>query len=502
MLSVPLALICLASPMQAPDIGPVLGEDVAAVIQVDLARLDPPNTLRRIVGKAMDEVEVAGASRLIGLMVDPLKRAGAREVYALVDLADMSGLPIVAVPLPAGADGAAIAATLKAGLPDGGARWPAAETIRGVVVAGSEAALARIKAAKPSPRPELAAALAAAGDGPIRLAIIPGETLRRSVEESVPSLPAQLGGGPISTLTRGMNWAVFSLSVDPKPVLRAVVSAKDDAAAVALRKVAVEGLKMAAAATRQDPAVAALSDALGRMIPEAKGDRVTLDADLSATAALVALPIGQVREAARRSQCTNNMKQFGLVMHNYLSAHQYTFPPAYSVDKAGKPLLSWRVHVLPYLDQQELYAQFRLDEPWDSDHNKPLISRMPAFYACPDAARGLAAEGKTTYLTPRGPGTLFPGAEGVKISAVTDGTSNTVMVVDAADASAVTWTKPDDWEAGPGMDPKTLLGHHPSGTNVGFADGSVRFLKGDLEPAVLRSLLTRNGGEVIIADDY
>ena len=502
MLSIAVTLLSLVAPTQGPDVAPVLGEEVAAVLRVDLSRLDVPTALRRVVGPAAAEADLAPLSSMVAGLVDPLKKAGAREVYVLVDPADMPGLPVVAVPLPAGADGAAIAAIFRAGLPGGNAKWPAAATIRGVVVAGTEAALARVRDAKPADRPALAAALSAVGDGPIRLALIPGETLRRAVEESVPSLPASLGGGPIGALTRGMNWAAVSLSIEPKPTLRAVVSTRDEAASRAILEVVAEGLKVAAAAIKQDPAAASLADALGRMKPVAKGDRVTLDADLSAAAALVAAPIGQAREAARRSQCTNNMKQIGLAMHNYLSANRDAFPPAYSVDKAGKPLLSWRVHVLPYLDQQELYAQFRLDEPWDSDHNKPLIARMPRTYDCPDAARPLAAAGKTTYLVPRGPGTLFPGAERVKIGDVNDGTSNTIMVVDAGDASAVEWTKPADWEVGPDAAAKALLGHHPGGMNVGFADGAVRLLKADIKPSVLRAILSCRGGEVVSANAY
>ena len=95
-------------------------------------------------------------------------------------------------------------------------------------------------------------------------------------------------------------------------------------------------------------------------------------------------------ENAARSQCINNLKQIGLAMHNYHAMHK-TFPPAYTVDKAGKPLLSWRVLILPYLEQDALYKEFHLDEPWDSEHNRALIDRMPATYRCPDAARSRRA---------------------------------------------------------------------------------------------------------------
>jgi hypothetical protein len=126
---------------------------------------------------------------------------------------------------------------------------------------------------------------------------------------------------------------------------------------------------------------------------------------------------------------------------------------------------------------------------------------MPKIYACPSGSRTLAEEGKTTYLTPRGPATIFPGAQGVKIQGVTDGTSNTIFVVDASDDSAVVWTKPDDWEVAPNFSTRGLFGHHHGGTFFGMADGSVRFLKETIALQVLQALTTRNGGEVLNGQD-
>ena len=232
-----------------------------------------------------------------------------------------------------------------------------------------------------------------------------------------------------------------------------------------------------------------------------RGDRVTLAADVEKSAELVALPIRRVREATRFTQCVKHLKQIGLAMHNYHSAHN-TFPPAFSASKEGKPLLSWRVHLLPYLDAKSLFDEFRRDEPWDSPHNQGLISRMPSFYACPSARPGLANAGKTTYLTPRGPATIFPGAQGVKIQDITDGTVNTILVVDAGDAAAVTWTKPDDWDVVPEFKTQGLFGHHTRGTHFLFGDGGVRFLKEAIEPKLLQAMSTGNGGEVIDVSNY
>ncbi len=213
--------------------------------------------------------------------------------------------------------------------------------------------------------------------------------------------------------------------------------------------------------------------------------------------ALLLPAVQAAREAARRIQSTNNMKQIALSMLNYEQANK-TFPPAYKADKNGKPLLSWRVLILPFIDP-ELYKQFNLDEPWDSDHNKPLSAKMPACYRSPNS--GVAGEGKTNYLTPRGEKTIFPNGEGMAIAKITDGTSHTILTLEVPDDSAVVWTKPDDFEYDESDPMKGLLGLRPNGFLAGLADGSVRFLDASLDAAVLKALFTRNGGETVNLDN-
>jgi hypothetical protein len=88
-----------------------------------------------------------------------------------------------------------------------------------------------------------------------------------------------------------------------------------------------------------------------------------------------------------RIEASNNLKMIGLAMHNYSDGHK-TLPPPAIYGKDGTPLLSWRVLLLPYIEQQHLYAKFRLDEPWDSSHNKDFLRYMPPIYQHPrDQAR-------------------------------------------------------------------------------------------------------------------
>ena len=218
--------------------------------------------------------------------------------------------------------------------------------------------------------------------------------------------------------------------------------------------------------------------------------------------ALLLPAVQSAREAARRAQCVNNLKQMGLAFHNYASAHG-GFPPAAITARNGKRLLSWRVAILPYLDQGSLYEKFKLDEPWDSPHNKELLKYMPKIYEC--LSKPLPGEGMTCYRAFVGKDTLLDPIRSVKLSHVTDGTSNTLMVVEANDA--VAWTKPDDLPFDPAKHGRGngLLGAgsaHRDGFNAAFADGSVRFIKSSVPLDVLRALITRSGGEVIRSDAF
>ena len=212
------------------------------------------------------------------------------------------------------------------------------------------------------------------------------------------------------------------------------------------------------------------------------------------------------RLAALRARSVNNLKQIGLAMHNHLSSNNHF--PADIRGKDGKPLLSWRVRILPFIEQNPLFQEFKLDEPWDSPHNKALLERMLAVFAVPGSR---AEPGMTFYRGLSGKSTLFDPAvpEGAEIASITDGTSNTIAVVEAKEA--VPWTRPDSdipFNAKP-EDPESLRpmfealgGHFRGGFNALFCDGSVRFLRDSINMLTLRALITHNGGEVVSSDSF
>jgi biopolymer transport protein ExbD len=206
--------------------------------------------------------------------------------------------------------------------------------------------------------------------------------------------------------------------------------------------------------------------------------------------------IAASREAAMRTQSMNNMRQLAIAMHNYHAAKD-RFPPVAIRDKDGQPLLSWRVEVLPYLGEAELYQQFRFDEPWDSEHNKALIAKMPAVFRDPHVDEKAT---NSSYFMPTGKGMFGDDEKGRRIMDIKDGTAQTIMLVDAK--RDIPWTKPEDIEIGP--DPANTLqsnlgGHatHSGGFLIlaAFADGHVEIISDGIDPKVLHAFFTVDGGE-------
>jgi uncharacterized protein (TIGR03067 family) len=191
-------------------------------------------------------------------------------------------------------------------------------------------------------------------------------------------------------------------------------------------------------------------------------------------------------------QSQNNLKQIALAFHNYHATYG-SLPPAASYARGGKALLSWRVALLPYLGEQALYNRFKLDEPWDSAHNKPLLTEMPAVFALGPAA--VVDRGETFYQVFVGPGTVFDGPKGRRLAEITDGTSNTVLAVEAA--QAVPWAKPTDLPYDP-QKPLPKLGElFPNTFHVALADGAVFGFKQDFDEPMLRRAITRADGQEV-----
>lgn len=211
-------------------------------------------------------------------------------------------------------------------------------------------------------------------------------------------------------------------------------------------------------------------------------------------AASVDLEAVLVPGAAARNRSINNLRQIAIALHNFHDVHK-RFPAADGAGRDSKPRLSWRVHILPFVEEQSLFQEFKLDEPWDSEHNKKLIQKMPKVYEAPGSK--VANEHKTNYLAIRGKDTILTAGKGTRLADIRDGTANTVMVVEASDEKAVVWTKPDDFEPDSEHPIKGLVGLRDSGFLALFGDASVRFINESLSKDKLQAIFTRSGGEAV-----
>lgn len=231
--------------------------------------------------------------------------------------------------------------------------------------------------------------------------------------------------------------------------------------------------------------------------------------------------VSQALKASHRSSCKCYLKQFGTAMHSYHDQYG-SLPPAFVLGPDDRKWHSWRVLVLPFLGQQELYEEYRFDEPWDGPNNRKLLAKMPLIYACPSRPReaqsatvlaiGIlacsdgpgpsVANGYTSYAAVFGPDCAFRGTEVVTIKEITDGISNTLLIGECT-RTKIPWTKPDDIdiELLPALgDADGFSGSHEGGVHFLIADGAVRFVKLTTAQETVNALFTRNGGET--TDDF
>jgi Protein of unknown function (DUF1559) len=226
---------------------------------------------------------------------------------------------------------------------------------------------------------------------------------------------------------------------------------------------------------------------------------------MCAIAAILALPgcgkqtEDKVHESTARATSSNNLKMIAIAMHSYADS-QGLLPPQDGVmigaPANSPPLLSWRVHILPYMEQLALYKQFKLDEPWDSEHNKKLIPQMPKTYM---SARAPAETEKTYYKVFVGGGALFSHPNLYHIGNIPDGSSNTIMLIECGDP--VIWTKPEDIEYDPKKPLPNLKLAGDSKILVGMADGYVRIIDiTQISEKTMRNAIGANNSEPLGSD--
>jgi hypothetical protein len=351
------------------------------------------------------------------------------------------------------------------------------------------------------------------------------ERLKKAAADNDVIVACEIGDLPLDKIIEGAKAGTPPLNLDAAKTLqggtaifnltgpsmmRMVLDAKDAEAAGKVQELLEQGLKIAAGslASAKQTMPKEAQTAYGPLVKLAEqfvdsgktvqsGSQVMLDIkrpEMLDTArpsiiAAVRQSVIETVAAGRRAKQMVNMKQIGLAMISYDVAYEH-FPLAAS-EKNAKPLLSWRVAVLPFLDEQALYEKFHLDEPWDSPHNLEAAKKMPDVFQSADSPK----DGKTRVMVFTGKGAAFDGGKTIGIADIRDGLANTIMLVEAGADKAVPWTKPEDLPFDP-QKPSAALGKvSPEGFVATFFDGHVQRLK--VDDQTLKALITPNGGEVI-----
>ncbi len=375
------------------------------------------------------------------------------------------------------------------------------------------------------------------GDGPLRslatglgepgqisaiVAVEPVREVANSFLQSPPIPPPLLAD--VQTLVNKSDMLAMRINFGVQSTMATMIQTKAPADATAvsaamsrLVKIGVQGM-MAQAQQQSASAEGRLPKAvvsyMQRLAPEieksttfkANGNRATLilegpqllAAQMGVAVGLLLPAVQSARNAARLAQSANNMKQLVLSILNHEAATKrlpgdkdrvLDMKSQYKME----PNLSWRVHILPYLEQQQLYSEFHLDEPWDSPHNIKLLDRMPPFFRHPSSS---AKPGYTVYQQPTGEGLAQDPKSLRKIADFTDGTANTICIVETTDQAAVPWTKPGD--VNPLTNPEVLR-IEAGAFHVVMVNGAFRAISANIDPDMLKAMFTISGGETVAA---
>ena len=486
---------------RAAVVAPFMDATTYGVMHVDLTRVKAGpaiDLLARIIpnlGPERGEVE-----QKLSRLLDTYSAAGCKEAYFTINLAQLGPDVPGYVILPLG-DNADVEALMEfAPRPSrGGSADDVSKRVGNVLVLGGPNMMARLDSLQPEERPALEKAFEAAGDTVAQLLIVPPAHVGKVLEAMMPTLPEQIGGGSTEVFTRGIKWAAVGVNSPPDTSVRLVIQSEDAQVAGALREKIADILRRISRHEAVKELLPKLAGTTEILVPQVRGDRLTLVLDeengnLGALLSMIALPVTKARSAATGSRSANNLKQLGIAMQNYHNVYK-RFPGSASFDSDGNPLLSWRVQILPYIEQQKLYEQFHLDEPWDSEHNRKLIEKMPKHYRSP--ASKLKKEGRASYLRPTGQATVCPSGPGITFKEIKDGTSNTIMIVEVDDDRTVIWTKPGDLPIDMDNPADGLGGLYEGSFWAAICDGSVNSFKASAPADALRGLFTRAGRERI-----
>ncbi len=483
-----------ASPSHAEDATSALPEAVqryvdsntAVVGWVDISKIDFDELgsfVERLNGSRGSEAETSELK-----IIDALVQLGVGRIYWVSDMAGlMNGKGPEAAILPVSPEKQdVVAVLLKALYSD---RNGTVVIDNGVILAGDAAAVTKFQQPKSgSPNADLITAVNRVQDPHGIVVLTPVSSML-----PVLGILPQLVDGDVSKVSEAAEWLVNLRSVTlsgqlppSQAVLRISTKSNDVATGLA---------EFVNAFTNEK-----LADSAETVKLQAEAGDIVLNVTSTEHAIAVLGVTQQFGMGNHRHNSMNSQKQIALAMHNFHDSYGH-FPPQALADANGKRLLSWRVLILPYLDQANLYNEFHLDEPWDSEHNIKLVARIPAVLKSSGLPIEKAEPGKTRFVAPLTKDSAFGRiGGGVRVQDMTDGTSNSLMIVEASFDKAVIWTKPEDVLIDENNPLLSIIAKDSDGFTACLCDGSARFFSKGIDTQTLKALLSISGGEVIDSD--
>ena len=515
-----LALSILPSLVMAQSSDPVLrqlmSDDVEAIAHIDLKKIKSVEIVDSLtkfgfLPRAQQQM-AQGVAMQLQNDLDSLIQAGVQSLYVVLRMSDISskGTTLVAKVAPE-ADVNQVMSMMK-----NSAQSMAifrlktlnfnhfAKSGQLVIGAATKEQVAAVQKGGPNNRPNRASQFDTqlVFSESIGVAVFLTEDSRRVIREMMPTLPTPLQEVTGKMIANEIQFAGLTAKLSGKLDAKILIQSKNESQKLAKN--------IRAALTNLDklglPPNELVSKLTSKMEVSASDGLVEVSmtkllADPKALGLTLAPELKKIRAAAQRTQMLNNLRQNALAMHNYESAFRQ-FPMRANLDANGKPLLSWRVHILPFVGEKELYDQFKLDEPWDSLNNRKLVSKMPRLYRDPtEGGRQNNAAGKTTIQVPIAKLSIFENFTPIKFRDIKDGSSNTILIVQVAHDRAVPWSQPADWEVDENSPTNGLFNKDMDSTSVAIADGSVHTIPKPLDPQKLLNMLTKDGGEITTIND-
>ncbi len=458
---------------------PYMEASTLLLADIDLKKIDVAATIRWIIENVGGERENESVATLQGFL-DSFKAAGADHVFATAAArSPIDGGPVVIVPC----ENAAVVNGLGTVILQNFPRQPPlkVQVADKLVLVGPTAALDRVTASKGVQRPDLILPLKQAGllDHTIVIAL-PDETRRDLAELWPESLPT---GSAIQFSPRAMakdiSRVVVSWRLPPEPEVIAKIETPSIKAAARVKQVFDKILVMA-------------GDASSSIKIDVEMTTVKLRAAPEAFAKVFAEVIAPSRAEARQLSLMNQLKQIGLAIHNYHATEKH-LPPRCFTDREGKPLLSWRVALLPYIEQSAMYRAMKLGQAWNSEDN--LLASQTLIPTYRDESEPSA---KTRMRAPVYPGSIWHGDGPPKtFSDVKDGTSNTIAVIHVPENAAIEWSNPEPWVLSVDDPMSDVFGDRETASVV-LLDGAALVLKkSNMTNEKLIAMLTCDSGEVV-----